>query len=497
MHQAVETLESRVLFALTITPREQELLEMLNRMRTNPQGELKILLNTKDADVQDALSFFNVNLTVLAQQFAKLTPAQPLAWDASLAGAAMAHSQAMIDADQQTHQAPGEQDLATRIKAAGYQNMSVAGENVFAFADSMFHAHASFAIDWGNDTDGIQNPPGHRDNMMNADYREIGMGILDAPSGKTVGPIVVTQDFGDRFNFGNSYLLGVVYTDANHDGQYNAGEGIGGASITLSGPAGTFSTTSMDAGGYQLTAPDGTYSVSASSAALGGTVSLPSVTIGAQNVMRDFTPSMVQFAHLANNVLTISGTSGNDVTGVTKSGSTLRVRRNGVLETFDATQVKSMFIYGVDGNDVIDFSGVNIPTYVDAGTGNDLVTGGGGSDTITGGAGKDSLYGGDGNDLLNGSGTADHLYGQGGDDRLYGGDANDYLDGGGGVDRLFGGAGNDTLLGGSSNDKLYGEAGNDSLDGQGQSDLLDGGDGTDIAKKDILDSRTSIESVIT
>ena len=241
MHQAVETLESRVLFALTITPREQELLEMLNRMRTNPQGELKILLNTKDADVQDALSFFNVNLTVLAQQFAKLTPAQPLAWDASLNGAAMAHSQAMIDADQQTHQAPGEQDLATRIKAAGYQNMSVAGENVFAFADSMFHAHASFAIDWGNDTDGIQNPPGHRDNMMNADYREIGMGILDAPSGKTVGPIVVTQDFGDRFNFGNSYLLGVVYTDANHDGQYNAGEGIGGASITLSGPAGTFS----------------------------------------------------------------------------------------------------------------------------------------------------------------------------------------------------------------------------------------------------------------
>src|SRR5439155_8908079 len=218
---------------------------------------------------------------------------QPLAWDASLRGAALAHSQAMIDADEQTHQAPGELDLAARIKAAGYMNMSVAGENVFAFATSMFHAHASFAIDWGNDSNGIQNPPGHRDNMMDADYREVGMGILDVTTKKNVGPIVVTQDFGDRYHFGNSYFLGVVYSDANHDGQYNAGEGIAGASITLSGAAGTFSTTSMIAGGYQLTVPAGTYSVSASSSLLGGTVTLPSVTIGSANVKRAFRPQMV------------------------------------------------------------------------------------------------------------------------------------------------------------------------------------------------------------
>ena len=112
MYQAVETLESRTLFALTITPREQELLEMLNRMRTNPQAEYNILTQTKNKDVQDALRFFNVNLTVLKQQFDKLTAVQPLAWDASLRGAALSHSQAMIDADQQTHQAPGEPDLA-------------------------------------------------------------------------------------------------------------------------------------------------------------------------------------------------------------------------------------------------------------------------------------------------------------------------------------------------------------------------------------------------
>src|SRR5439155_25677019 len=133
-----------------------------------------------------------------------------------------------------------------RFKAAGYSNMSVARENVFALADSMFHAHASFAIDWGNDTAGIQNPPGHRDNMMDADYREIGIGIVDtADTSKDVGPILVTQDFGNRFNFGNSWFLGVVYSDTNLDGQYSVGEGISGASITLTGTAGTFSTTSL------------------------------------------------------------------------------------------------------------------------------------------------------------------------------------------------------------------------------------------------------------
>jgi Ca2+-binding RTX toxin-like protein len=374
--------------------------------------------------------------------------------------------------------------------------MSVAGENVFAFADSMVHAHASFAIDWGSDANGIQNPPGHRDNMMDGDYREVGMGILDVTqTGKSVGPIVVTQDFGNRYKFGNSYFLGTVWNDANKDGQYNAGEGIGGATITMTGAAGTFSTTSMTAGGYQLRVPAGTYNVVASSAALGGTVTLSNVTIGSTNVMHDFEPEAVTYAHLANNVLTISGTSGNDVTSVTQSGSTLRVRRNGVLETFPAAQVSQLYIYGVDGNDTIDFSGVNIPAYVDAGPGNDLVTGGGGNDTITGGAGKDTLYGGEGDDRINGNGTADVLYGQGGNDRLYGGAANDLLDGGGGVDRLFGGDGNDTLLGGSSNDKLYGEAGNDSLNGQGQSDLIDGGADTDTAVKDLLDSVVNVETL--
>ena len=496
MHQAVEKLEARRLFALNPTPSEQELLFMLNRFRADPQAEYNILTQTGDKDVQAAIDFFGVDLNVLKQQFSSLTAAQPLAWNASLRGAAIAHSDAMLAADEQTHQAPGEKDLATRIKDAGYANMSVAAENVYAFATSMFDAHASFAIDWGDGPDGIQNPAGHRINMLNDEYREVGMGVVDAPSGDDVGPILVTQDFGDRFDFGNSYYLGTVYNDANHDSQYNAGEGISGARITLTGAAGTFSTTSMSAGGYQIEVPDGAYSVTATSASLGGTVSLSDVKIGAENVLQDFTPQMVRFGNVASNMLTITGSDEGDTIGVTESGDTLRVRRNGTLETFDADGVDAIQILGGDGNDVIDFTGIDIDTYVDAGAGNDYVTGGAGDDTISGGAGKDTLYGGDGNDRINGDGTADHLYGQGGDDRLYGGAANDLLDGGGGVDHLYGGDNNDTLLGGGSNDKLYGQAGNDLLQGQAGNDLMNGGSGTDSAVKDAGDTVVSVESLI-
>lgn len=492
----LEILEPRLLLALNPTPREQELLEMLNRFRTNPQGELNILLNTKNQDVQDALNFFNVNLTVLKQQFDQLLPAQPLAWNASLRGAAIAHSNAMLAADEQTHQAPGEAGLADRVKAAGYANMAEAGENVFAFATSMFDAHAGFAIDWGNDTDGIQNPPGHRDNMMNDDYREIGMGIIDAPSNKDVGPILVTQDLANRFDLGNSFFLGVVYNDLNHDNQYNAGEGISNATITLSGTPGTFSTTSMSAGGYQIQVPAGTYNVTATSPFLGGTISLNNITVGSKNVKQDFTPAMFRFATLANNILTVTGTDARDAIVLTNASSILSVQRNGPTETFDTTQINQIDILGNDGDDIIDLSTIDIPTYVDAGIGNDRVAGGAANDTLTGGAGKDTLYGGDGNDRLNGNGSPDKLFGQGGDDRLYGDAANDRLDGGGNVDHLYGGDNNDTLFGGGSNDKLYGGAGNDSLNGQGQSDLINGEGGTDIAQKDILDTLVSVESII-
>lgn len=82
-------------------------------------------------------------------------------------------------------------------------------------------------------------------------------------------------------------------------------------------------------------------------------------------------------------------------------------------------------INGLDGNDIIDATGL--------GTGVTL-SGAGGDDTLTGGASGDVFYGGAGHDVLNGAGGADALIGGAGDDRIDGGAGNDFYLGGAGQD---------------------------------------------------------------
>jgi len=156
---------------------------------------------------------------------------------------------------------------------------------------------------------------------------------------------------------------------------------------------------------------------------------------------------------------------------------------------FSMGAVQRIEIQTLEGNDVVDLSNLSIPTYVNAGLGNDLVTGGKGNDSLTGAGGKDTLRGNDGVDRLSGGNTSDLLYGEGGNDVIYGGLGDDFADGGSGKDHFFGEDGNDTFLGGSGNDaayggggtdKIYGQLGDDILAGDGGNDRLYGGDGNDI-----------------
>lgn len=292
---AAEPLESRLLLSFNPTADEQLMLELLNHLRMFPAENLALMTTSLgaqarsgDADTDAALRFFRTSGTVLAQQWAALTPVPPLAWSQDLYEAAEFHSQQMILADQQTHQAPGEPDLGQRAANAGYTNFTTLGENVYAFARSIFHGHAGFALDWGDTDTGIQQPPGHRDSMMNASFREVGIRVLREDSSTTdVGPLVITQDFGARFNSGGAYLLGVVTSDSDGDRMYDVGEGLGGVSVTLVGAAGTFSTTSMSSGGYQVQAPPGVYEVTFAGGAFGGAVTYRGVSIGTQNVKLD------------------------------------------------------------------------------------------------------------------------------------------------------------------------------------------------------------------
>ena len=112
----------------TPSDEEQLLLELINRLRADPEGEFERLTGA-DAlpGVIAAMNFFGVSLSALEAQLAAYASVAPLAWNGNLADAADFHNQAMIDADMQTHQAPGEPSLGQRATDAGY-NWSTIGD---------------------------------------------------------------------------------------------------------------------------------------------------------------------------------------------------------------------------------------------------------------------------------------------------------------------------------------------------------------------------------
>jgi hypothetical protein len=290
----VEALEDRRTPSAGV--REQFLLELVNRVRENPAAELPLLLNSTDPGVQLALSYFKVNKQVLAQQWSTLKPAPPLAWSDALASGALAHSQKMLQFDQQAHQLPGEADSGTRI-ASEVPGWSNSGENIFAYATSIFDGYASWAIDWNATPTGIANPPGHRNNLMNPNFQQMGIGVVDGPGtgdGTHVGPLAITGDFVSQFSY-TPYLLGVVFKDpsgyylsgVNSNYMLSQGEGLAGVTLTIKGPGGTFTTTTSAAGGYQIQVPPGDYSVTASGGAF-GPAQTRWFTMGSQNVHLDF-----------------------------------------------------------------------------------------------------------------------------------------------------------------------------------------------------------------
>jgi len=305
----LECLESRVLLSFDPSASEQALFDMINRMRTNPGPELDLLLNAQNPSIITAMQQFKVNATILRSQWAALTAVPPVAWNEPLYLAAKTHTQTMIKYDQQSHDVTDangkavEPDLRGRASEQGYTDRSYLGENVYAYADSVLHAHAAFAIDWGETPTGIQDPPGHRDTMMDSDkevfgptvtphishYREVGIAVIHPPKrpgDNHVGPLVVTEDFGGPLEPGNPFIVGSVINDLNHNGFYDEGEGLGGIRIHVAGTGGVFDTYTMTAGGYQLRLPPGTYTVTAGSG-LAAPLSR-SIVVGADNILANF-----------------------------------------------------------------------------------------------------------------------------------------------------------------------------------------------------------------
>ena len=468
---------------------EQLTLEYINRLRLDPQSEYANLTDPAVySEIQSAVNYFGVSLPALQSQLSAYSAVAPLAFNDALTAAARDHNVQMIAYDQQSHRLPGEASLADRVVAAGYTNWNALGENVFAFANSAFYGHAGFVIDWGYDAediengslrgdwqtrgDGMQDPPGHRNALLSATYKEIGIAITPESNSSTqVGPLVMTQDLGSRFNY-QAQFLGVVIDDADNDDFYDIGEGLGGVIVTLTGSAGVFTTTTWAAGGWQIGVPAGTYDIEFSGGSLTGTINVTG-TLGNANVKIDVEADDA----VSSGPMSIDGTAAND----TLEGT----GEDDIINGLAGDDV----LNGLDGND--ELNGGPGQDRLNGGRGADVMAGGDDSDVYivdnvadsvietvdgglydkirtcydatlpenveilslcaearfgTGNEGNNVLVGSRSDNVLSGLSGDDYLYGVLGSDELYGGAGNDWLDGGAGMDRMEGGSGNDTYV---------------------------------------------------
>ena len=108
----------------------------------------------------------------------------PLSWNSALAGAARGHASDMAAQDYFSHTSKDGRTFVQRVTNAGYTGYRALGENIAAGQPTP----ESVVSGW-------LNSPGHCSNIMNADFRELGVG---ATSGGSYG-IYWVQEFGARF----------------------------------------------------------------------------------------------------------------------------------------------------------------------------------------------------------------------------------------------------------------------------------------------------------
>jgi hypothetical protein len=189
-------------------------------------------------------------------------------------------------------------------------------------------------------------------------------------------------------------------------------------------------------------------------------------------------------AHLAGGVLEISGGSRNDLIEV-GAGTFVHVTINGKESKFLASDVQSIEINAGGGDDRVTVSeNVQIKCRIDAGDGNDNVTGGSASDSIVGGRGNDTLRGRNGNDHIFGNSGDDVIEGNNDDDSIHGGSGRDDCSGGNGNDDVSGDDGDDRLRGNDGDDSLHGNRGRDRIFGGLGDDFCDGGEDDDFMRGD-------------
>lgn len=260
---------------------EQQVLEMINRARRDPVAEgLRLGIDITEG------------LTAAEAGYVKARP--PLALNAELNAAALAHAQDMWTRDYFEHASPDPTPSTprSRMEAAGYAFTGSwsSGENIATGS-----AHSAAQLEDLLMIDAGIAGRGHRKALLDIaapsasrPFREVGLAYRDMGSSKSnVFRYVLVQDFAKSADSPSPFLLGVVYDDTGN-AFYDPGEGMAGVAVALS--AGTWSATTSGSGGYAVPV-SGTAGAAVNVTASGGGLAGPvtkSFLLTGENVKVDF-----------------------------------------------------------------------------------------------------------------------------------------------------------------------------------------------------------------
>ncbi|MEL6575389.1 MAG: CAP domain-containing protein, partial [Pseudomonadota bacterium] len=339
---------------------EQLSMELLNEARSDPAAEAARL----DMGLNDGLPAGTIGPA----------PVQPLAFNHDLYEAAAGHVSWMLANNVFSHTGAGGTNSNARMVAAGY-----ALNGTWATGENLAWIGTTGTLDDAREEefvrsmhDNLMRSPGHRENIMDPRYREVGIaeerGVFTA-DGTPYNAAMTAYNFG--LSGTTRFLTGVVFDDGDGDGAYGIGEGRGGVTVALDS-GGEAVTTS--AGGYSLAIGSGSVAVSFSGGGLSGERRLQ---------------------------LTLPGTNVKlDLVDVDAPGDTVRTS-SGVTLLQGLTGIVHIGAYGGSS------TGNGDDNRMTGGTGRDAFSGLAGNDTLLGGAGDDTLSGGAGDDLLRGGAGED------------------------------------------------------------------------------------------
>lgn len=252
-----------------VTIYEQYMLELINRARSDPGAEL----NRQDIDsLNEGLESGSISSD----------PSQPLAFNDVLSEVAWDHNAWMLEESSLSHVGESGSQLGGRLDAAGYdaisfgENLAVTGVLADIGHDEMIALTQRLFDNLFVDTD--VDGRGHRVNLLNGNFKEIGIAVDNGDFNFTTGnatfnSVITTQDFGAR-DAEQAILLGVVFGDADNDDFYTPGEGKSGIQVSVyldsdgqfdspmtSGMTAINTVFTQDAGGYQVELDAGQYDI--------------------------------------------------------------------------------------------------------------------------------------------------------------------------------------------------------------------------------------------